>query len=179
MTTQPNKVQIRSAYPEDAAGIARVHVLSWQSAYQGLLPDSLLQGMSVEVRTRQWAEWLSQDKLEHFLVAEDPEQGIVGFASGGTLRGEYADFDCEIAAIYFSPAAQGQGLGRQLFNQLKARLSADGFKKMLVWVLASNSAACGFYEHMGGQASLTKTAVLGQAAEMPLEVDEMGYGWQL
>lgn len=179
MSIQPNQVKLRSAGPEDAPGIARVHVLSWQSAYKGLLPDSLLQGMSVEVRTRQWAEWLSQDKLEHFLVAEDPDQGIVGFASGGTLRGEHWDFDCEIAAIYFLPAAQGQGLGRQLFSELKERLKSDGFKNMIVWVLASNSAACGFYERMGGQTSLTKTAVLGRAAEMPLEVDEVGYGWQL
>jgi len=47
---------IRSATVEDAIGIAEAHVASWQTAYRGLLPQALLDGLSVERRTTQWQE---------------------------------------------------------------------------------------------------------------------------
>lgn len=171
-------LRIRLARTQDAPDLARIHVLSWQSAYKGLLPDSLLEGMSIAVRTRQWAEWLQAGEMEHFLVAES-ESSLIGFATGGALRGTHGHFDCEVAAIYLLPEAQGQGVGRRLFDQMTGALRADGYEHLLVWVLASNSAARSFYERLGGIVSLEKTAVLGRAAEMPIEVAEVGYGWNL
>ena len=35
-------VRIRRATPEDAATLAKVHVDSWQVAYQGIVPDAFL-----------------------------------------------------------------------------------------------------------------------------------------
>ena len=35
-------VLVRTAKPDDAVPIAEIHVALWQSAYRGLLPDSLL-----------------------------------------------------------------------------------------------------------------------------------------
>ena len=41
---------------DDAAGIATTHVASWRAAYRGLLPQSLLDDLSVDRRTEQWRE---------------------------------------------------------------------------------------------------------------------------
>ena len=41
---------VRRATPEDAAGVAGVHVRSWQVAYRGLLPDDYLDGLRPEDR---------------------------------------------------------------------------------------------------------------------------------
>jgi len=41
---------IRPATPEDARAIAEVHVASWRYAYRGLLPDDVLDRLSVEER---------------------------------------------------------------------------------------------------------------------------------
>ena len=39
MVEQLDEVTIRVATEGDAAGIARVHVRSWQEAYAGIVPD--------------------------------------------------------------------------------------------------------------------------------------------
>lgn len=176
----PQAFDIRQAGPADAAGMARVHVLSWQSAYQGLLPQELIDGLSIETRTRQWREWLEAPKAHLNLVACDSEGQVLGFVSGGRLRGDYAGFDCELAAIYLLPQAQGTGMGRALFGQMQDLLRARGYQRMLVWVLASNEAAKGFYRHLGGVETLAKRVQIGSAsASGPVEVDELGYGFEL
>lgn len=168
--------EIRPALPADAPGMARVHVLSWQHAYKGLLPQPMLDQLSIETRTKQWAQWLENGNQLN-LVAE-ADEGIVGFASGGPLRGDFAGFDAEIAAIYLLPGVQGQGLGRSLFTALQELLAAEGHRRMLVWVLESNAPARAFYERLGGRPCLTQTAVLG-SSEQPIEVAEVGYGFDL
>ena len=44
---------LRPAEPQDAMGVARVHVRSWQAGYRGLLPDAYLDGLRAEDRARQ------------------------------------------------------------------------------------------------------------------------------
>jgi len=45
---------LRAAVPADARAIAEIHVASWRSAYRGLLPDSLLDAMSVDELEQRW-----------------------------------------------------------------------------------------------------------------------------
>ena len=47
---------IRSAQPSDAAGIARVHVRSWQQAYAGLMPAEYLDALEKTLTQRE-AGW--------------------------------------------------------------------------------------------------------------------------
>lgn len=171
---------IRQASPADAAGMARVHVLSWQSAYKGLLPQELIDGLSIETRTRQWGEWLEAPEAHLNLVACDSEGQVLGFVSGSPLRGDYAGFDSEVAAIYLLPQAQGLGMGKALFKRMQELLRERGYQRMLVWVLASNEAAKGFYQRLGGVETLGKRVKIGAAsASGPVEVDELGYGFEL
>lgn len=169
--------EIRPAVPEDAPGIAKVHVLSWQQAYKGLLPQNMLDDLSIENRTQQWAHWLHSAETTYNLVAQALSSSeILGFVSGGPLRENRPDFDAEIAAIYLLPAAKGQGLGRELFQTMQNWLGNQGYQRLLVWVLESNQAARGFYEHLGGLRSLQKRTHIGNP---PHEVDEVGYSWNL
>ncbi|MGH2840330.1 MAG: hypothetical protein ACRDKY_05850 [Solirubrobacteraceae bacterium] len=52
---------VRTATRDDAHPIARVHVRSWQVAYRGLLPDAILDGLSVEERRTIWHQLLAND----------------------------------------------------------------------------------------------------------------------
>jgi len=44
-------VELRDARPDDAMGVAGVHVRSWQTAYRGLLSEEYLNGLRAEDRT--------------------------------------------------------------------------------------------------------------------------------
>lgn len=169
------EVLIRPATQTDATGMAQVHVFSWQSAYQGLLPAELLANQSIPKRTAQWQQWLSEPGSRQILVLEKREDKTIwGFACGGPERTGNPEYTGEIYAIYLLPEAQGQGWGQQLFRRLQRDLIAAGFPRQLVWVLSQNQAACGFYAHLGGQVILERRVTIG---EPPTEVEESAYGY--
>ena len=63
--------QIREALLTDARGIAKVHVRAWQSAYSGLVPDSYLQSLTVELRTNTWIKNIENGLPKtHILIAD-------------------------------------------------------------------------------------------------------------
>jgi hypothetical protein len=51
--------RIRPATLADAAAIAKVHVEAWRETYRGLVPDSVLAGLSVERGVRAWTDMLA------------------------------------------------------------------------------------------------------------------------
>ncbi len=65
----------------DAAGVAAVHVRSWQVGYRGLLPDDLLDGLSVEQRTRTRRERLTAGGPDSFTLVADEDEGVLGFCT--------------------------------------------------------------------------------------------------
>lgn len=111
-------MKIRAATPEDATAIGHVHVDSWRTTYRDLMPTSVLAALSVEQRAAMWrqaAEAAQRGESRSFLlVAEDPAEGIVGFAWAGPERDEDSRFDGELYAIYLLERHQGRGVGRQL-----------------------------------------------------------------
>lgn len=164
-------VTIRDARPDDAAGIARVHVDSWKSTYRGIVPDEVLDALSYEKREDQRRRIFQTRVPGAFtLVAEDERGTIVGFADAGPERKGDPEYRSELYAIYLPAAAQGRGIGRQLFDEVMRRLYADGYLGMMLWVLADNPSR-GFYERMGGRPVRTQTITIGK------ELAEIGYGW--
>lgn len=45
-------MNIRKANRDDAPGIAKVHVDSWRTTYKGIIPQSFLDELSYEQRTK-------------------------------------------------------------------------------------------------------------------------------
>lgn len=166
---------IRTATPEDALAIGHVHVDSWRTTYRGLLPDSVLAALSVEQRATMWqqaAEAIQKGESRSLLlVAEDPDDGVIGFASAGPEREKDSGFDSELYAIYLLERHQGRGVGRRLATQLVKLLLPDGHESMRVWVLEGNPAE-EFYRRLGGQHVGEKA--LSMAGE---DFTEVAYAW--
>lgn len=150
---------IRPALPTDAAEIARVHVASWRAAYRGLLPDSLLDRLSVTQRTGVWETHLQQASARTLVAEGDGrlESGrsvngrLVGFISYGLNRDGDVDATqvAEIYAIYLDPATWRQGIGQALMQHAIDDLSAQEFTAVSLWFLTSNARARAFYEALG------------------------------
>jgi ribosomal protein S18 acetylase RimI-like enzyme len=138
---------IRKATPQDACGIAFVHVRSWQVAYRGHMPDGFLDGL--EQRTNMWRELtLQPDKI--LLVAEASEGDIVGFAALAPSRDPDANSStAEVAAIYIHPEKWREGIGRALLSASLDQLRERGYDQTTLWVLEGNQRARSFYESFG------------------------------
>jgi ribosomal protein S18 acetylase RimI-like enzyme len=135
---------VRIAAVADAGGIARVHIASWQVAYEDVFSHDFLGSLDLDVRTGWWEALLLRGQRITFVA--DTEAGVAGFC----LIGPSGDAGWgEIFAIYVDPAHWGQGLGRALLAAGEGRLTEDGFEKALLWVLESNRRARDFYERQG------------------------------
>ena len=163
---------IRAAARGDAASIARVHVDAWRSTYAGIVPQTFLDELSYARREAFWAGVLDESGTDHGLfVAQDPKEGIIGFAHGAPERPARPDYAGELYAIYVLKAFQGRGVGRDLVLAVVDWFIGHGIRSMLVWVLVDNPSRR-FYERMGGRQLDTKRIDLGGAA-----LDEVAYGW--
>lgn len=163
---------IRRAEPNDAAGIARVHVDAWRATYAGIVPAEHLNGLSYERRESTWTSILADaDSSKVSFVAESPSGSIVGFASGGPEREDDPVYEGELYAIYLRDTFQGRGIGRSLVSSVAEHLASTGHRSMLVWVLADNLHRR-FYERLGGEPVREKSITIGGLALV-----EVAYGW--
>jgi L-amino acid N-acyltransferase YncA/predicted nucleotidyltransferase len=144
-------MHIRRATLSDIGGIAAAHVAAWRTTYPGIVAQDSIDRRTVEVRIAQWERTLRGERHAPpiVFVAEDAGE-IVGFISGGAIREPRQGFDAELNAIYLIESMHGKGVGRQLVQRLAGALVRDGFKSMVVEVLAENP-ACRFYERMGAR----------------------------
>ncbi|MEU2073112.1 GNAT family N-acetyltransferase [Streptomyces sp. NPDC013489] len=145
---------IREALPEDAAGIAAVHVLSWRAAYRDLLPGPYLDSLDVEERTVTWRARLTAPERSAVLVETGPDERVRAFSCFRAWPDE--EFDrrttAELAALYALPEAWGTGVGRALLAASAEALVATGFRTAALWVLAGNARGRRFYEAAGWRA---------------------------
>lgn len=162
---------IRPATLNDAPAIARVHVSSWRSTYQGLLPDDFLASLSEESYAERWNRVIGESTSKVF-VAEDGAE-LVGFASGGRERAGEPDYEGELYAIYVSEGAQRRGFGRELVRATVGGLRELGLGDMIIWVLRDNGPARSFYERLGGAYVRTQPMTIGATT-----LDEVSYGWR-
>ncbi|MBA2693745.1 MAG: GNAT family N-acetyltransferase [Rubrobacter sp.] len=167
------KAAIREATAEDAAGIARVHIASWRTAYRGIVPDAFLDGMSREESEARWRERLDERAPRVFFFVAEVSGSIVGFAVGGARRSEsLTEFDGELYALYLLADARGMGIGRRLLRAVAEGLSSLGFRSMLACLMAGNRSACGFYEAFGGRLVGSDTFEISGET-----IEEVAYGW--
>ena len=160
---------IRKAVVEDAAPIARVHVNSWKTTYQGIVPDEYLASLNIEDRITMWTKQLAADQSVIFVA--EAMQEVFGFISGAALRDPIGEYDAELYAIYLLREGQCCGVGRALAHMLAESLLIKNFKSLAVWVLEANPAVS-FYQALGAIPILRKTIEIGG-----VRLPELALGW--
>jgi GNAT superfamily N-acetyltransferase len=144
---------VRPATPADSGAIGLVHVRSWQSAYQGKIPQDYLDGLDPAHRSQVWQGVLEQAGPSQggVLVAVAEGGGIAGFASFGPSRDGDTDprVTGEVFAIDVTPEAWGTGAGRALMGGAVVELARLGYADAILWVLDTNDRARRFYALAG------------------------------
>jgi ribosomal protein S18 acetylase RimI-like enzyme len=157
---------------EDARGIAAVHVRTWQHAYRRLLPDEVLERLSVTRREEFWRSQVQVLPEQQRPWVAELEERITGFVSAGPSRDEDATSRVgEVYAIYVDPDCWSRGIGRHLMDHAHRDLWAHGYTEATLWVLAGNRQAREFYEARGWRPDgATRKEAIGST-----EVDEVRY----
>src|SRR5712671_8083802 len=163
-------ITIRSARPEDARSIAKLHVETWRATYAGMLSAPYLVGLSAPRQELGWRNVILREPRD-VRIAVGQGDAILGFGSCGPNRGDRR-FAGEVFTLYVAPDWQNQGIGRRLLIALFRRLVAAGRSSAIVWVLRDNPARF-FYERLGGHQVSRKPLAVGGAA-----VEATAYGWR-
>jgi ribosomal protein S18 acetylase RimI-like enzyme len=166
-------MQIRAARIEDSAGIARVQVDSYRTAYAGILPPAYLAHFTYKEQEQDWRDLLSSEQHDSLCVAETDAGEIVGYALGRPGQSTIAPYESELVALHVRHSYQRQGIGRQLVTAIAERLRQQACSSLMLWVLAENPSRL-FYERLGGQLVGRQTIRLGEGNVSAVEV---AYGW--
>lgn len=146
------QIVIRQAQECDVDGLAKVHIQAWHETYTNLIDQAFLNQISIEKSKIMFAKMYKDN-----IVALDGTE-VIGFAGFSSARNCNMPNCGEIFALYVLQSHQKFGIGKTLMleciNQLKH------FDAIIVWVLASNVKAIGFYEHFGFVADGTTMQVL-------------------
>lgn len=141
-------ITIRRARIEDAREIAVTHDAAWRETYRGLIPGRDLE----RIVTRRGPAWWRRAILRGARVLVlDFDESIAGYVSYGANRAPVLPYSGEIFELYLAPEFVGLGFGRGLFKAARRELAALGFESVVVWALADNDRAIGFYRRMGGR----------------------------
>ena len=96
--------------------------------------------------------WLAKrrciDPGDHFLVA-DIDGSVIGYAYSTAYRTRTAYRHTRETTVYVAPDATGQGVGRALYDDLLARLRADGMRTALAAIALPNPGSIALHEAVG------------------------------
>jgi ribosomal protein S18 acetylase RimI-like enzyme len=139
-------LRVRLAEPRDAHAIAVVGDAAWRVAYRGLVPDVLIERLSVEARI---ARRERADSRRRTWVVELGGR-VVAYSRAGLAREpDPPPTRGEIDSLYVHPGSWRQGCARALLLRVLADLASAGFEEVVLWCLTENAAARAFYERMG------------------------------
>ena len=173
----PDAFTIRPAAPNDAQEVARIRVLGWRFAYQGLVPQGYLDSLNVAEDTERMHGYLSQlpqnlppnksapglnsgDSGKRSFMLATRGDAVLGFchfsaAPNNADRLERATPGGEMVgrlhSLYIDPDALGQGIGHALMSHALSTFAVWGCERAHLWVLEGNSRAISFYERQGWQ----------------------------
>jgi len=144
---------VRTASPDDAEGIARVHTTSWQVGYRGLLPQDFLDLLDWRSRRDWWrAELAAPTNPGRRVAVALMDEHLVGFTAVGPARDDDLRADLppwfEVYAIYVAPDRWAEGVGTALMTAGR-HLVPYGVHRWSLWVLQGNGRARAFYGAQG------------------------------
>lgn len=146
--------------------MGKIYCQAWQKAYQGMIPQEFLDGLTEENCAP------DPEKVElgnNFVDETDGE--ITGLVNYGVLREEAEGNLGEIRSIYVLPDYWRTGVGTALFRAALEALRQAGYAGAVVWTLKQNVRAQAFYLRMGMRAnSMEREISIGGT-----EVEEVRY----
>ena len=162
--------------PEDSLEVARIHTLSWQKAYKGIVDQNFLDSIDIEKRAASWKTGIETNDPCIIRLVSEKNNHILGFACGleNRTKIELPDCDAELWAIYVHPDHENQGAGKSLLEYFKEELRLAGKTRFCVWAIKENLPARRFYEKLGGVPKGSKKVKIGDQ-----QLAEVGYEFSI
>lgn len=165
-------IEILRANIADSAGIARVQITSYRSAYAPFFPKAYIDHFTMAEQTQDWRDLLNDPQHEPMFVAKNDAGEIVGYALGKTQPNALEPMVGEVDALHVLPECQRQGIGSALFATMARELKQRGKTELMLWTLEGNPVRA-FYDRLNGDLVGQKSYEVDEVA-----VTEVAYRWR-
>ena len=147
---------VRPALPDDAAGIARIQVVTWRTAYRSVLPAAVLDDWDEDAATSTWHAAITAPPTPgHGVLVALEKNTLVGFAAFGPAeltadeRQDPAGPTTEVSTLLVEPRWGRRGHGSRLLSAVADLAESSGAARLQVWLLEDDQVSIGFYESAG------------------------------
>ena len=146
-------IEFRKATPDDAPILAAARPKMWATTYRGIYSDEKIDNYDLAWHTARDRKRMEDPEQVFYLVMDGDD--CVGYFHYGPPHCEpYRDFQLCLNSLYFLKEYRGMGLGRRVFDHMRAVCKARGLDKFFCQCNCHNLPAQGFYRKMGGIATL-------------------------
>lgn len=137
---------VRKASMQDVSRIAEIIVFGKRVAYRPIFNNDVVSFNELQV-INLIEEYRSNPALvDNMLVYDD---GIIK----GVINRIFKDDSVEICEFYIEPFFKGNGIGKELIQQVILEARTSKKRKIFLWVIEDNLSARKFYENNGFIAS--------------------------
>ena len=156
-----SRILLRSASAKDPATIARLHTMSWQTAYGEILPADYLHERVPREHESHWASYMARpaEKRGLVLIAEFAGEPV-GFASAEKMQDP--EYGVLLDCLHVMKAFQGYGAGKLMIEAVRTWARTSGESRMYLYVLVGNHRAIDFYERNGWQYAGLESSYIGK-----------------
>jgi GNAT superfamily N-acetyltransferase len=147
---------VRPAFPDDAAEIARIQVVTWRTAYRAVLPPSVLDDWDRDAATAAWHRAVSAPPTPgHGVLVALEKNTVVGFAAyapaelGTDERPDPAGPTTELSTLLVEPRWGRRGHGSRLLAAVADLATGAGASRLQVWLPEADQVSAAFYESAG------------------------------
>jgi GNAT superfamily N-acetyltransferase len=152
------KPAVRDAKPDDAGEIARIQLVTWRTAYTGILPAEVLDGLDEPAAGLAWRHTIEHGPATVFVATEG--EWTVGFgAAGPAPEEESADAAgtppddaasvALVSTLLVEPRWGRRGHGGRLLAAAASAMRDNGCTRGICWVPVADSASLAFYRRAG------------------------------
>ena len=139
--------EIRLANQSDIQQIAELYVESWNRTYQGLIPQSYLNNLTVGSLCKRWGDYIKEPKQGIFVAVNHKK--VLGF---GAFKPYHRIDDCiYVDSLHVNKSFQGKGIGSAIINKIYEVGKEQSYGKMSICIVKGNDRARELYVKLGAK----------------------------
>lgn len=138
-------MEIRLLVEKEIDEMTELYVKSWRATYKGIIPDKILDTITIEKFNRIWKEYITKENNGIFGAFEN--NIFLGF--GAFTPDEEMNETLYLDSLHIKDEYKGKGVGTRIINYLKEYAREKEYKGVSVSIMYGNDRARNLYIKLG------------------------------
>ncbi len=138
-------MEIRLLVEKEIDEMTELYVKSWRATYKGIIPDKILDTITVEKFNKIWKEYITKENNGIFGAFENDV--FLGF--GAFTPDEEMEDTLYLDSLHIKDGYKGKGVGTKIINHLKEYAREKEYKGVSVSIMSGNDRARNLYTKLG------------------------------